>query len=163
MKDRLVFEKTKSENIKRCPDCHLGLDGNCQKRKSGLSCMECDPMYNYKLVEEPEEIQTEYDWKKERFDLFEGRNTTNIENAEYHQLRDWLKNNKPEKFETCTKENTKNGDTIKFTIGDSEICTVEHIFLNHICSEHDCVVKCGRGSVAEKLSNFVIDLYKDKE
>ena len=104
MKDKLVFVKKKGF----CQDCYFDTDSRSVCSKIGA----CSVEYSYK-EEEPKDIQTEYEWKKERLELIKRSGNSGEHSIELHKLDWWLDNNKPEKWETCTFDNTKDGDSIR--------------------------------------------------
>ena len=121
-----------------CDICHLN------KNNCGLACE-----YNYfKIVKEPEEIQSEYDHKKERLksinnymgDLQCDNATPTDEDkqlfSEIPILKKWLKDNPKECWETCTKENTKVGDEVFLKNGNYAIIR-----------KVDFIFRCGRECV----------------
>ncbi|MCP3924525.1 MAG: hypothetical protein GY714_18280 [Desulfobacterales bacterium] len=127
MKEKICFGKTKAE-IPRCETCDLL--GYCAPRKE--FDRTCEAGYNYKLATE-EEIPSEYEWVKERFNAL----TLNIEDfdneddivlgVEYAKHKKWLEENKPSKWEQCTRENTKVGDTVRHPSGIDKPMIIEHI------------------------------------
>ena len=156
MKDRLVFEKTSCEIVDgstSCDRCDLaklfpGTD-NCK-------VFGCKTNENYKLiVGEKKPVLSTYAHNKARYIILNSScvfihlSIVDLEEleSERNMLCKWLEENKPENWQTCTKENTKVGDEIreitsKYTeYGLYNVC----MFLENN-SNFDCVI-----DVSEKL------------
>ena len=112
MKDKLILVKSKCNNPKNYADCNGCIfygKNYCGTDKS--SRIFCEKGYNYKLQEE-EPIQTEWEWKKERYELLCGCQENKYE-KEIITLHEWLQKNKPQNWQTCTTLNTSVGNIVK--------------------------------------------------
>ena len=117
MKDKLIFKKTKiiTGNIDTC--CECAFDGT-----SFCPCpRDCSAFFVYKVEEGPQKNQSEYDWKKERYVRLSSLDLNILLTLQQREVKDelkslkvWLEQNKPVKWEECTRENTKVGDTVRF-------------------------------------------------
>jgi len=114
MEERLVFEKTKTTDYNACTKCGLDTIGYCVKDKNELTG-RCIEGYNYKLKEQqPLKTLTTYEHNKARLnELYETKNLEPWVDEEIFLLEKWCDANKPETWETCTKENTKVSDTVR--------------------------------------------------
>lgn len=122
MKDIIWVSKSFFQCQEKCVLRELCSTNSYTKTESLGECLSNGGPGYYKFREqEPEEIQSEYEWKKERYDLlrFNWRTPNGKEEIELKKLDIWLKDNKPEIWETCTKENTKAGDRVRFHQYDS--------------------------------------------
>jgi len=106
---------------------------------NGVQMIAEEGKYIFLPNEEPKEIQTKYEWKKERHNLLlnhilNSSSNTEKQSCELNSIRKWLRENKPEKWETCTNENTKVGDTIR-RIDSDELKRKVILILNNINHE----------------------------
>lgn len=114
------------------------------------------------VVDEPCKIKTEYEWKKERYDLLKSLDNFKDHAREIKTLGAWLKKNKPVQWATCTKLNTKYGDKVRLKVNPSKTAFIEHIFREMPC----CSVWFedeGKTVVNFTLESFEIDLNDKKE
>ena len=105
------------------------------------------------------EIQSEFEWKEERFkNLKKIHRPVNSDfSTEYLNLGAWLLDNKPEKWVQCDWENTIVGSKIKSKSTDN-IYVVEH-FIEHPCNnQFNMVVNDGKNSRQRILHDYKVNV-----
>lgn len=110
--DEMIFRKVKKSG--GCEACDFYNAGASTDTNACAETKGCSG-YIMKLVTETKKLQTEYEWKKERFELLKnsGHGLYADLAEEICSLRSWLQDNKPQKWVECTKENTKIGDIVR--------------------------------------------------
>ena len=173
MKDRLIFEKTSSEIVygsTSCDRCDLAKlfpgTNNCE-------VFGCKTNENYKLIEEETKpVLSTYEHNKARyiilnsscvFSHFSIADLKEFE-REKNMLRKWLEENNPENWQTCTKENTKVGDTVRIK-ENKDFRVIEHFFekggqtYDNIEEKYyDCVANNPTGTYPSFLEGYEINI-----
>ena len=171
MKDRLIFEKTKTNGISvGSSDCNgCDMRGNDKCGTTTESLIHCRKGFNFKLIEEEiKPVLSTYEHNKARYIIlnsscvFSHLSIADLEELEREKnmLRKWLEENKPENWQTCTKENTKVGDVVRVKACTKVFKNIEHIFMQRSCgTTENCVVNSIKpGSYPSILSVYEINI-----
>jgi hypothetical protein len=156
MRSKLVLVKSKCNNPKYSADCQgCALDGFSSCGAGKDNAIICESGYNYKLQEA---IQTKYELAVQLYEVM----LKNDESEHYKimvELARYIRENKPDLWVTCLKDNTKVGDTVRYR-GKKELLIVEHIYREHnFCSIWN--VAKGKTEINFKLDYLEINI-KDK-
>jgi len=143
--------------------------GSCQLHYSECSNRCRDAGHFEFKTEEPKEIQTEseYEWVEKRVEyLLKHKTIGSPIEAEAIKHIDWMQKNKLEKWEVCTKENTKVGDEVSAEHNND----VGVYVVKYMCNNSKRFLLANKKDGADftnfnSLSGFLIDIntYQDKE
>lgn len=133
-----------------CMKCYFS-DDTCKN--------ECgDGGHFERVTDDSVDTPTEYEWKKYRLKNITGKGQEFL--AECEKLSIWLKENKPEQWVRCTKENTNVGDEVRYQ-KSALTRKVDFIFDNG----NNCVLTYFENGFQTNslLSDYEININKDKE